>query len=204
MAKRSSATPKAARRERSTNSKQAAPRIAHRVRDDAIEDLAAEQIAVGDVLLVRPGELVPCDGMVVSGRPLLDLSRLTGEPLPVTATPGTSIRSGSHNLESPFEFRTTTLAAESGYARIVELVRSAQASKAPLQRLADRYAIWFTPLTVLACGITFALTHDPIRVLAVLVVATPCPLILATPVAVVGGISRAASRGIVFRHGARA
>jgi heavy metal translocating P-type ATPase len=179
-----------------------APRIAHRIRGDAVEDLAAEQIAVGDVLLVRPGELVPCDGVVTSGRPLLDLSRLTGEPLPVSAEPGTHIRSGSHNLESPFELRSTTLAAESGYARIVELVRSAQASKAPLQRLADRYAIWFTPLTVLACSVTFLATHDLIRVLAVLVVATPCPLILATPVAVVGGISRAASRGIIFRHGA--
>jgi len=181
---------------------QSAPRIAHRVRGDAVDDLAAEQIAVGDTLLVRPGELVPCDGMVISGRPLLDLSRLTGEPLPVSAEPGTLIRSGSHNLESPFELRSTALASESGYARIVELVRSAQASKAPLQRLADRYAIWFTPLTMLACGLTFLGTHDLIRVLAVLVVATPCPLILAAPVAVVGGISRSASRGIVFRHGA--
>jgi heavy metal translocating P-type ATPase len=181
---------------------QSAPRIAHRIRGNAVEDLAAEQIAVGDILLVRPGELVPCDGVVASGRPLLDLSRLTGEPLPVSAEPGTLIRSGSHNLESPFELRSTTLASESGYARIVELVRSAQASKAPLQRLADRYAIWFTPLTLLACGATFVATHDLLRVLAVLVVATPCPLILATPVAVVGGISRAASRGIIFRHGA--
>ena len=181
---------------------QLAPRIAHRVRGETVEDLAVDQVVVGDIVLVRPGELVPCDGVVASGEPMLDLSRLTGEPLPVTAQVGTAIRSGGHNLESPFELRVTAVAGESEYARIVELVRSAQASKAPLQRLADRYAVWFTPLTVLACLVTYFVTHDPIRVLAVLVVATPCPLILATPVAVVGGISRAASRGIVFRNGA--
>ena len=181
---------------------QLAPRIAHRVRGEAVEEVSVEQIAVGDIVMVRPGELVPCDGIVASGEPLLDLSRLTGEPLPVTATVGTKIRSGGHNLESPFQFHVTALAEESEYARIVELVRSAQNSKAPLQRLADRYAVWFTPLTIAACLATYFVTHDPIRVLAVLVVATPCPLILATPVAVVGGISRAASRGIVFRHGA--
>ena len=181
---------------------QLAPRVAHRVRDDAVEDVPVEQVAVGDILIVRPGELVPCDGVVTSGEPQLDLSRLTGEPLPVVARPGTLVRSGGHNLESPFHLRVTAPAAESEYARIVELVRSAQASKAPLQRMADRYAAWFTPLTILACALTFAASHDPVRVLAVLVVATPCPLILATPVAVVGGISRAATRGIVFRHGA--
>ena len=181
---------------------QQAPRIAHRIRGDSTDDLAVEEVVVGDILLVRPGELVPCNGVITTGEPLLDLSHLTGEPLPVRATAGTSVRSGGQNLESPFQMRATALAGESEYARIVELVRSAQSSKAPLQRLADRYAVWFTPLTVLACVITFLATHDPIRVLAVLVVATPCPLILATPVAVVGGISRAASRGIVFRNGA--
>lgn len=178
-----------------------APRIAHQMRGDTTRDLPVEEVAVGDLLVVLPGELVPCDGVVASGEPQLDLSRLTGEPLPVVAKEGASVRSGGHNLESPFQLRVTARAAESEYAKIVELVRSAQASKAPLQRLADRYAIWFTPLTILACALTYVASHDLIRVLAVLVVATPCPLILATPVAVVGGISRAATRGIVFRHG---
>lgn len=180
---------------------QQAPRVAHRLRGSVSDDLTVDQVKVGDMLLVRPGELVPCDGVVDSGEPLLDLSRLTGEPLPVTMHVNDQVRSGAHNLESPFHLRVTAVAQESEYARIVELVRSAQSSKAPLQRLADRYAVWFTPLTVLACVATYLVSHDLIRVLAVLVVATPCPLILATPVAIVGGISRAALRGIVFRHG---
>jgi heavy metal translocating P-type ATPase len=109
--------------------------------------------------------------------------------------------SGSHNLEGPLTVRALAVASQSQYARIVELVRTAQASKAPLQRLADRYAVWFTPLTLAVCAGAWLLSGDPIRVLAVLVVATPCPLILAAPVAIVGGINRAARRQIIFRHG---
>jgi heavy metal translocating P-type ATPase len=155
----------------------------------------------GDELLIRPGEMVPCDGTVHQGRSHVDVSRLTGEPIPVTAAPGVPLRSGSINLESPLTLRATAAASESQYARIVELVRTAQASKSPLQRLSDRYAVWFTPLTLAVCGVAWLLSGDPVRVLAVLVVATPCPLILATPVAIIGGINRAARQGIIFRHG---
>ena len=109
--------------------------------------------------------------------------------------------SGSVNAHGVLSVRASARAAESQYSRIVELVRSAQASKAPLQRLADRYAVWFTPLTIIVCAGTFALTHSWVAVLAVLVVATPCPLILATPVAIIGGINRAARRKIIMRHG---
>jgi heavy metal translocating P-type ATPase len=179
----------------------AAPRFAHRVRDGATQDVEAEALVVGDELLVRPGELVPCDGIVLDGHSHVDAARLTGEPMPVTATVGAQLMSGSLNLESPLVLRATALARESQYARIVELVRTAQASKAPLQRLADRYAVWFTPLTLLVGAVAYLVSGDPLRCLAVLVVATPCPLIIATPVAVVGGISRAARRGIIFRHG---
>jgi heavy metal translocating P-type ATPase len=180
----------------------AAPRQAHRVRAGVTEDIDADAVAAGDELLVRPGELVPCDGLVLAGRSHVDTARLTGEPLPVSAATGTRLLSGSLNLDGPLTLRVTAPARESQYARIVELVRTAQASKSPLQRLADRYAVWFTPLTLLVCGVAYLASRDPLRVLAVLVVATPCPLILATPVAVVGGINRAARRGIVFRHGA--
>ena len=187
----------------------AAPRQAHRLAgwDPAVgergtlEEVGADAVRVGDVLLVRPGELVPCDAVVLDGRSHVDAARLTGEPVPVTASAGTPLASGSANLEGPLVVRATAPARESQYARIVDLVRSAQASKAPLQRLADRYAVWFTPLTLLVCLAAWLVSRDPARVLAVLVVATPCPLILATPVAIIGGINRAASRQVIVRHG---
>jgi heavy metal translocating P-type ATPase len=179
----------------------AAPRLAHRVVGGELEDVAAEMVRVGDDLLLRPGELLACDAIVLEGRSHVDASRITGEPVPVTAHPGTRLLSGSLNLEGPLTVRATAPASESQYARIVELVRTAQESKSPLQRLADRYAVWFTPLTLAVCAGAYLLSGDSTRVLAVLVVATPCPLILATPVAVVGGINRAARRGIIFRHG---
>jgi len=178
-----------------------APRVAHRLVEGRIEDVPAELLQVGDRLLLRPGELLASDAVVIEGRSHVDASRITGEPLPVSAEPGVRLLSGSLNLESPLTVRATAPAGESQYARIVDLVRTAQQSKAPLQRLADRYAVWFTPITLLVCAGTYFLSRDPTRVLAVLVVATPCPLILAAPVAVVGGINRAARHGIVFRHG---
>jgi heavy metal translocating P-type ATPase len=179
----------------------AAPRIAHLIGDRGPEDVPVDTVAVGDELLVRPGELFPCDAEVTEGTSSVDTSRLTGEPLPVTARPGVHFLSGSVNQDRPLRVRVTASAGESQYARIVELVRTAQASKSPLQRLADRYAVWFTPITLVVCGIAYALSGDPVRALAVLVVATPCPLILATPVAIIGGINRAARHGIIFRHG---
>ena len=179
----------------------AAPRIAHRVRADGVEDVEVDAIVPGDELLVRPGELVPCDAMVIGGTGSVDTSRLTGEPIPVAAIPGSRFLSGSLVLDSPLRVRVAARAGESQYARIVELVRTAQASKSPLQRMADRYAVWFTPLTLIVCGAAYALSGDTVRALAVLVVATPCPLIIAAPVAVVGGVNRAARHGIIFRNG---
>ncbi|MEZ4412119.1 MAG: heavy metal translocating P-type ATPase [Gemmatimonadales bacterium] len=180
----------------------AAPHEAHRLLGDGtVEDIAADAVAIDDLLLVRPGEMVPCDAVVTVGASHVDVSRLTGEPVPVSAGPGTRLPSGSVNGESPLTLRAEALASQSLYARIVELVRSAQAEKAPLQRLADRYAIWFTPLTLAVCLVAYLISFDPVRVLAVLVVATPCPLILATPVAIIGGLNRAARQQIVIRNG---
>jgi heavy metal translocating P-type ATPase len=179
----------------------AAPRLAHRLVAGEVEEVSAEAVRVGDELLLRPGELLSCDAIVVRGRSHVDASRLTGEPVPVTAQAGVKLLSGSLNLEGPLTLRATAPASESQYSKIVELVRTAQASKSPLQRLADRYAVWFTPMTLLACVVVYLLSGDAIRVLAVLVVATPCPLILAVPVAVIGGINRAARQGIIFRNG---
>ncbi|HSL72617.1 MAG TPA: HAD-IC family P-type ATPase, partial [Longimicrobiales bacterium] len=179
----------------------AAPRSAHRLQDGEIEEILAEAIRPGDTILVRAGELVPCDGIVLEGRSHVDTSRLTGEAIPLSAGRGSELMSGSVNGEGLLTVRATAAAAESQYARIVELVRTAQASKAPIQRLADRYAVWFTPVTLLACALTYLLTREPERILAILVIATPCPLILATPVGIIGGVSSAARRQIIVRTG---
>jgi heavy metal translocating P-type ATPase len=181
---------------------EAAPRVAHRLDGERVVDIPVDQVAVGDQLLVRPGEMLPCDAEVVSGNSAVDASRLTGEAVPIDASAGVHLLSGSLNGDGPLTVRALKLSSESQYARIVELVRSAQASKAPLQRLADRYAVWFTPITIVACIAAWLASNDPLRVLAVLVVATPCPLILATPVAMIGGINRAARRQVIMRTGA--
>ena len=180
----------------------AAPQLAHRVRGGVTEDVAAGEVLVGDILLVRPGEMAATDGILTEGNSHLEVARLTGEPSPERVWKGSVVRSGAVNIESAFHMRVTAPSSESLYARIVELVRTAQAEKSPIQRLADRYAVWFTPLTLVACAVTWLASGDSIRVLAVLVVATPCPLILATPVAIIGGINRAARNQIVVRTGA--
>ena len=181
----------------------AAPRIAHLVSATrGLIDVPVGELRVGDVFLVRPGEMIPCDGIVLSGISEIDASQLTGEAIPVPAHEGTPVMSGSLNAHGVLSIRASARAAESQYSRIVELVREAQASKSPLQRLADRYALWFTPATLAVCAVTYILTDSWTSVLAVLVVATPCPLILATPVAIIGGINRAARQKIIVRHGA--
>ena len=180
---------------------QARPQVAHRLDRGEIVEIGADAVLPEDLLLVRPGELVPVDAVVVEGASWVDQSRLTGESVPVAVEPGSALMSATCNGDRPLTIRATARAAESQYAKIVELVRSAQESKAPLQRLADRYAVWFTPITIAVCGVAYAISGDWERVLAVLVVATPCPLILATPVAIVGGISHAARHRIIVRHG---
>ncbi len=177
------------------------PSTVHRIREGVVEDVPPDDAGVGETILIRPGEVIPCDGEVVSGRSHIDTSRITGEAVPRSVDVGSILMSGTVNQDGPLTVRVTALARESQYARIVQLVREAQASKTPLQRIADRYAVWFTPLTIAVCGIAYALSHDWDRVLAVLAVATPCPLILATPVAVLGGMNRAARRQVLVRNG---
>ena len=180
---------------------EAAPRFAHRIAGEVIDDVPIDAVAVGDLLLIRPGEMVPCDATVAAGRSHLDTASITGEPVPRAVGVGAHLLSGSFNGEAPLTVRVTAPASESQYARIVQLVRNAQASRAPLQRLADRYAVWFTPATIAVATLAYAGSGDPLRVLSVLVVATPCPLILAVPVAIIGGVNRAARRGIIVRSG---
>jgi heavy metal translocating P-type ATPase len=179
-----------------------APRTAHRRRGDAVEEVAVDELVVGDGVVVRAGEVVPVDGLVTSEEAVIDESALTGEPLPVSCTRGTPVRSGTANVGEAFELRVTRLASESAYAAIVRLVRHAESQKAPFVRMADRYAAFFLPVTLLTAGVAWALSGDPVRALAVLVVATPCPLILAAPVAILAGVSRAAGAGVIVKGGA--
>lgn len=178
-----------------------APRTARRKSGDSLEDIAAGDVLVGDVLVVRPGELVPVDGTMLSEEADVDESALTGEPLAHAKKQGDSLMSGSVNGNTMFEMRATAVSEESQYARIVALVRKAQGDRAPIVRLADRFAVWFTPLTLLMCGFGWWYTGDAKTILAVLVVATPCPLILAAPIAVISGINRAAREGIIVKGG---
>lgn len=179
-----------------------APRTAHRKMNGTIEELDVKDVRVGDNLLVRPGDLVPVDGAVLANPADVDESALTGEPLPRTKDVGEKVLSGSINVGHAFEMRAEKVSGESQYSRIVELVRVAQEKKPPIQRLADRYAIWFTPITLIVAAFGWVMTQSVDTVLAVLVVATPCPLILATPLAVISGINRAAKDGIIVKSGA--
>ena len=178
-----------------------APRVVHRYNHGILESPDIADVRQGDRLLVKPGEVVPVDGLITSEAAVLDESALTGESRPAERLKGDRVRSGVVNAAAPFDMRALTTAEESTYAGIVRLVREAQASKAPFVRLADRYALWFLPLTLGVAGVAWAISGDPVRALAVLVVATPCPLILAAPVAIVAGISRAAHRGVIVKGG---
>ncbi|KAB2939597.1 MAG: heavy metal translocating P-type ATPase [Hyphomicrobium sp.] len=179
-----------------------APRRAHRRSDQTVTDIDIREVRVGDAILVRAGEIVPVDGLIASPVAVLDESALTGEPIPVTRQTGASARSGTLNAGDTFEITATATAEESTYAGIVRLVTAAQTVKAPFIRLADRYALLLLPLTVAIAGLAWALSGDAIRGLAVLVVATPCPLILAAPVAFIAGVSQAARRGIIIKGSA--
>jgi heavy metal translocating P-type ATPase len=178
-----------------------APRVVHRYQDGTLVSPPLGEVRPGDRLLVKPGEVVPVDGLVRGATAVLDESALTGEAELVERCNGDQVRSGVVNAGSPFDLRATTTAAGSTYAGILRLVEQAQSSKAPFVRLADRYALAFVPLTLAVAGAAWAASGEVVRALAVLVVATPCPLILAAPVAIVAGISRAARRGIVVKSG---
>lgn len=175
------------------------PRTAHRKCSERLETITAEQVAVGDELLVRAGELIPVDGELADPFALIDESTVTGEPLPVRRHAGDVLRSGTVNAGEAFSMQATAIAGKSTYAGILRMVAAAQTAKAPFIRLADRFAIFMLPATLIVAGLAWYLSGAPIRALAVLVVATPCPLILAAPVAFIGGISRAARAGIVMK-----
>jgi heavy metal translocating P-type ATPase len=192
------------------------PRIAHRKKNNIIEEIDVNLIKVGDLLVVRPGDLIPVDGHLIidddndnnsnakvrAVAAVVDESALTGEPIPKTKKVGDPLFSGTVNVgDDAFEMITDKLTEESQYSKIVQMVRKAQEEKAPIQRLADRYAIWFTPITIFVSIFGWIITGKLETILSVLVVASPCSLIFATPIAIIGGINKAAKIGIIIKNG---
>ncbi|AWC23733.1 Zinc-transporting ATPase [Aminobacter sp. MSH1] len=174
------------------------PRIAHRRSGERFESIPVEQVSVDDELMVRAGEVLPVDGVLLDDA-RIDESAITGEPFPMVCKRGDALRSGTVNAGEMFHMRASALAGQSTYAGIVRMVEAAQTARAPFIRMADRFALILLPLTLMVAALAWYASSDPIRALAVLVVATPCPLILAAPIAFIAGVSRAARHGILMK-----
>lgn len=164
-------------------------------------EVKVSEVSVGDKVVIFPGDLVPVDGEIIEGSSSLDESSLTGESLPVNKKIGDQLLSGSVNIESSITIRAIRSAEDSQYEQIIKLVKSASASQSPFVRLADRYSIPFTIIAFFIAGTAWVVSGDPVRFLEVLVVATPCPLLLGAPIALVSGMSRAARHGIIVKTG---
>jgi len=177
-----------------------APRTARRHEGDALNSVPVEDVTRGDRLLVGPGEVVPVDGRLVQAG-VFDESALTGEPMPVERPAGDDVRSGVVNAGGPVDLLATATSQESSYAGVLRLVEQAQASSAPFVRTADRIALVFVPITLALAGAAWLVSGDAVRAVAVLVVATPCPLLLAAPIAIMSGLSRAARIGVIVKGG---
>ncbi len=175
------------------------PSVAHRKQDSTIADIPLNEVAIGDVLLVFPHEVCPIDGTVVEGHGVMDESYLTGEPYLMSKTPGAAVLSGAINGESALTIRAERRAVDSRYAKIMEVMQTSQQERPRLRRLGDQLGAWYTPLALVIAAVAWFASGDPVRFLAVIVVATPCPLLIAIPVAVIGSISLAAKRAIVVR-----
>ncbi len=177
------------------------PEIAHLKQGPDIVDTPVHKVKVNDTVEIKPGEMIPVDGIISKGDSSVDESALTGESLPEHKRVGEKVLSGSINLDGLIEVQTTHLSRDSQYEQIIRLVKEASTKKSPLVRLADIYSLPFTILAFSMAGLAWIISGDPIRALSVLVVATPCPLLIATPVAIVSGMSRAASRGVIIKSG---
>jgi heavy metal translocating P-type ATPase len=176
------------------------PQIGHRVAaDKSVSDIPSEGIAVGDNLAVYPHELCPVDGVVIAGNGSMDESYLTGEPFLIAKAPGAVVLSGAINGDAALTIRATARPTDSRYAKIVEVLHASEESRPRIRRLGDRLGAWYTPLAFAIAGLSWALSGEPDRFLAVLVIATPCPLLLAIPVAIIGAISMSGRRGIVIK-----
>ena len=179
-----------------------APSRAHLLVKDIPKDALVATVKPGDLLLVKPGEIIPVDSELVDGHTTIDESSITGESLPITKQVGEALLSGSINLDVAITIKAMRTSNDSQYAQIVKLVQEAVNSKAPFVRLADRYSIPFTVISFAIAGTIWAITGDARRFLEVIVVATPCPLLIGAPIAIISGMSRAAKHGIIIKNGA--
>jgi heavy metal translocating P-type ATPase len=175
------------------------PSVAHLKRGDDIVDVELKAVAVGDMLVIYPHDICPVDGVVTEGHGVMDESYLTGEPFQITKTTGSLVISGAINGESALTIRTTKLAADSRYAKIMEVMRESEAKRPALRRLGDMLGAWYTPVALTVAALAWIFSGEPVRFLAVLVIATPCPLLIAIPVAIIGSISLCARRAIIVR-----
>lgn len=176
------------------------PRSAHRLARSAIEEIGVEQVSVADRLVVFPHEICPVDGVVVEGRGRMDESFLTGEPFQIAKVPGAEVLSGAVNGETVLTISVSRLPVDSRYDKIMRVMQAAEASRPRMRRIADRLGAWYTLFGLTIAVLAWIAGHDPMRFLAVLVIATPCPLLLAIPIAIIGSISVAASRGIIIKN----
>ncbi len=176
------------------------PSVAHRKAESSFVDIELEAVEVGDLLEVLPHEICPVDGTVVEGHGVMDESYLTGEPYVISKTPGSQVISGAVNGESALTIRADKLAIDSRYAKIMEVMRASEQRRPKMRRLADKLGAFYTPVAVALALAAWLASGDPVRFLAVLVVATPCPLLIAIPVAIIGSISLAAKRAIIIRE----
>ena len=175
------------------------PAIAHRKRDKQISEVALADIVVGDTLVIHPHEICPADGVVIEGHGVMDESYLTGEPFEITKTSGSSVISGAVNGDSALTIRTSRLAADSRYAKIMEVMRESEQTRPQLRRLGDRLGAIYTPVALTVAALAWAISGEAMRFLAVLVIATPCPLLIGIPVAIIGSISLCARRAIIVK-----
>ncbi len=175
------------------------PSIAHRKAGADISDVALADIAIGDTLVIYPHEICPADGILTEGHGVMDESYLTGEPFQITKTTGSTVISGAINGETALTIRTTKLAADSRYAKIMEVMRESESKRPQLQRLGDQLGAIYTPVALVVALLAWFLSGDSLRFLAVLVIATPCPLLLGIPIAIVSSISLCARRAIIVK-----
>ena len=175
------------------------PQIAHKKRGSKIVDVALNDVAIGDELQVFPHELCPVDGVVVAGHGVMDEAYLTGEPFKISKTPGSSVLSGAINGESVLDIKATQLAVDSRYAKIMRVMQASEHDRPQLRRLGDQLGAFYTPLAVAVAILAWIISGQAVRFLAVLVIATPCPLLIAIPVAIIGAISLSARRGIIIK-----